>query len=105
MDFVHIARAMARAGRSAMAIRLLTAAEGMREEVGFPFPPSVALLCEEVEQRAQRELDAATLAEARTQGRGLSREGAAGLLSQVLDELKGSQGADALASRAGAGPT
>ena len=105
MDFVHIARAMALAGRPATAIRLLTGAEGMREEVGFPFPPSVARLCEEVEQRAQRELDAAALAEARTQGRGLTREDAAGLLSQVLGQLQSRQAAESPPPRARAEPT
>jgi hypothetical protein len=94
MDFVHIARAVALAGQPATAIRLLTAAEGMRKDVGFPFPPSVARLYEEIEERAQRELDPATLAKARQQGRGLSREDAAELSSRVLDEIRGAHGAD-----------
>jgi hypothetical protein len=88
MDLVSIARAIAAAGHYEAAVRMLTAAEALRVELGFPFASSVVEVRDEVEASARSALNPAAFAEAQNQGQQWSRSDAAAILDTVLADLR-----------------
>jgi predicted ATPase len=90
MDLVSIARAIAAAGYHEAAVRMLTAAEALRVELGFPFPSSVVEVRDEVHASARSALDPAAFAEAQNQGQQWSSNDAPAILDAVLADLRAS---------------
>jgi len=85
MDLIHFARVLAFANSARAAVKLLSAAEAMRQDLGMTFPSWVIQRREKAETRAREQLDEAASAEAWQQGRALNADEAVALALESLD--------------------